>query len=279
MRYNKHLIYHFISIISLLFPCELALARSKRNRVRGRNRSSSNIQASHDNVKILEVPYAQVFVGTSRLSKFNDEQVSGFQKLMESIASREVPSTVSTIVNVIKQKRIIKRRKRPRRNAPRPRRRQRIPRKPNNSNNKRNLLEHSHRRHNHHNQHESTKGKNKKIINYSTKESSKTLINFRLGANKLENSKDDQKTIVTMRHLVECGEGKRSLTLNYNLTWSATSSNEDLEQFRRNFEDYLNTEAGTNEVRNGLQEMELCVNSVKGNFYFNLLLDLVALLL
>ena len=263
--------HKYILLALLTFTCweSVVNGRKRRNRVRTRSRprvprASNNIQQENP-VKILEVPYAQVFVGTSRLSKFNDEQVSGFNKLMESIASREVPSTVSTMANVIKQKRIKKRNKRPRKGRKRRRRRQRISRKlnnkSNNDNNKRDLLLLEGN-----NNLNGISEKKKQILshqnNYSQRKNNKDNLNFKETSEdiiQLENNQENK-----MRHLVECGEDNtKSLTIDHRMVWSTASSNVDLEQLRANFEAYLNAEVGRDEVRTGLQGLDLCVNSVR----------------
>merc|ERR1711862_139387 len=107
-------------------------ARSRnRNRIRGRVRSRGRAAKDYEtqSIKILVIPYSQVFVGSKKLNRLDNMQISGFENLMREIASKVAPSSVSIKSSVTKQNRIHKRRTRPRPNMPRIRRRPRVPRK------------------------------------------------------------------------------------------------------------------------------------------------------
>merc|ERR1711862_675061 len=98
---------HCISIFLYFSLCYNVKSRDRiRTRRRGRFRDRTAKDDEKLSIKMLVVPYSQVFVGTDKLNKFDTIQVLGFETLMREIASREAPSSVSIESSVTNQNRI-----------------------------------------------------------------------------------------------------------------------------------------------------------------------------
>ena len=73
----------------------------------------------------------------------------------------------------------------------------------------------------------------------------------------------DNKSIIDDRNLQECQAGNNaSMTLSFNITWD-TSDEDDLECYRLNHENWMNSQVGRDSTIQSLKDLGVCVNSVK----------------